>query len=239
MKFQTSNALYNESDVFLVRECQRTVSSGAMIASYPACEYNYLLKVLLVGNSGVGKSSVLMRFSDKTFKEQYIYTIGVDFKVRTLEVNGKRVKLQIWDTAGQERFKAFTSAYYRGAHGIVMVYDITNRVSFTAINNWLQDIRRFASDSEIAILLLGNKCDQKEHRCVGYQEGAKLAQDMELLFLECSAKDGTNIDAAFLLIATKIVMNQPDLETMRPVLHHKSTVDIATMDACAHSCCFT
>ena len=88
-----------------------------MMASYPSCEYNYLVKILLVGNSGVGKSSVLMRFADKTFKEQYIYTIGVDFKVRTLEVNGKRVKLQIWDTAGQERFKAFTSSYYRGAHG--------------------------------------------------------------------------------------------------------------------------
>ncbi|EEB90600.1 hypothetical protein MPER_11169 [Moniliophthora perniciosa FA553] len=108
-------------------------------------EYDYLFKLLLIGDSGVGKSCLLLRFADDTYTESYISTIGVDFKIRTIELEGKTVKLQIWDTAGQERFRTITSSYYRGAHGIIVVYDVTDNDTFTNVKQWLQEIDRYAS----------------------------------------------------------------------------------------------
>lgn len=207
------------------------------MSSYPSCEYHHLLKLLLIGNSGVGKSSILLRYSDNSFKEQFIYTIGVDFKVKTVVINGKVIKLQIWDTAGQERFRSFTTAYYRGANGIIMVYDITNRKSFESITNWLRDIERFANNREVAVLLIGNKCDASDSRCVPTEEAQRLADDLGIIFLECSAKSGTNIDSAFLLITTKIILSLPTTQSVE--LRYKSTVDITTTDTCAQRCCFT
>merc|ERR1712083_1266763 len=130
-----------------------------------AAEYDYLFKLLLIGDSGVGKSCLLLRFADDIYTESYISTIGVDFKIRTVELDGKTIKLQIWDTAGQERFRTITSSYYRGAHGIIIVYDITDVESFNNVRQWLFEIDRFASE-HVNKLLVGNKSDLDQKRCV-------------------------------------------------------------------------
>ena len=119
-------------------------------------DYDYLFKILLIGNSGVGKSSLLLRFADDTFTDNFMPTIGVDFKIRTLEVDGRTIKLQIWDTAGQERFKTITSSYYKGAHGIIVVYDITDKESFKNIDTWMNEVEKHASDN-VSRILVGNK----------------------------------------------------------------------------------
>eukprot|EP01054_Gregarina_sp_Poly1_P011427 Gregarina_sp_Poly_1__11426@NODE_976_length_5498_cov_252_990794_g689_i0_p4_GENE_NODE_976_length_5498_cov_252_990794_g689_i0NODE_976_length_5498_cov_252_990794_g689_i0_p4_ORF_typecomplete_len142_score9_96Ras/PF00071_22/2_4e54Roc/PF08477_13/6e28Arf/PF00025_21/6_9e21SRPRB/PF09439_10/1_4e09Gtr1_RagA/PF04670_12/5e09MMR_HSR1/PF01926_23/3_7e06GTP_EFTU/PF00009_27/4_3e05Septin/PF00735_18/0_00014AIG1/PF04548_16/0_00029RsgA_GTPase/PF03193_16/0_15RsgA_GTPase/PF03193_16/6_9e02RsgA_GTPase/PF03193_16/32AAA_22/P len=121
-------------------------------------EYDYLFKLLLIGDSGVGKSCLLLRFADDNYTESYISTIGVDFKIRTIELESKTVKLQIWDTAGQERFRTITSSYYRGAQGIIVVYDVTDRDSFDHVRQWMQEIERYAGN-DVCRLLVGNKND--------------------------------------------------------------------------------
>ncbi|CAL5322901.1 unnamed protein product [Camellia sinensis] len=130
-------------------------------------EYDYLFKLLLIGDSGVGKSCLLLRFADDSYLDSYISTIGVDFKIRTVEQDGKTIKLQIWDTAGQERFRTITSSYYRGAHGIIIVYDITDQESFNNVKQWLNEIDRYASEN-VNKLLVGNKCDLTDNRAVSY-----------------------------------------------------------------------
>mmetsp|Transcript_22688 Transcript_22688/g.25573 ORF Transcript_22688/g.25573 Transcript_22688/m.25573 type:complete len:204 (+) Transcript_22688:160-771(+) len=166
-------------------------------------EYDYLFKLLLIGDSGVGKSCLLVRFADNSYSDNYISTIGVDFKIRTIDVDGKTIKLQIWDTAGQERFRTITSSYYRGAHGIIVVYDVTEPQSFKNVQNWMQEIDRYASDS-VNKLLVGNKCDDAENRAVSYDEGKDLADQFGLQFLETSAKASTNVEEAFLTMAKEI-----------------------------------
>lgn len=121
-------------------------------------EYEYLVKLLLIGDSGVGKSCLLLRFSDDSFTTSFITTIGIDFKIRTIELDGKRVKLQIWDTAGQERFRTITTAYYRGAMGILLVYDVTDKATFENIRNWIKNIELHASNN-VNKMLIGNKAD--------------------------------------------------------------------------------
>lgn len=166
-------------------------------------EYDYLYKNLLIGDSGVGKSCLLLRFADDTYTESYISTIGVDFKIRTIELDGKTIKLQIWDTAGQERFRTITSSYYRGAHGIIIVYDVTDQESFNNVKSWLQEIDRFASE-HVCKLLVGNKNDMTSKKVVSTETAKEFADSLGIKFLETSAKTAENVEAAFLAMAAEI-----------------------------------
>jgi len=166
-------------------------------------EYGYLFKLLLIGDSGVGKSYLLLRFADDTYTESYISTIGVDFKIRTIELEGKTVKLQIWDTAGQERFRTITSSYYRGAHGIIVVYDVTDNDTFTNVKQWLQEIDRYASEG-VNKLLVGNKSDLTSKKVVEYGVAKEFADQLSIPFLKTSAKNATNVEQAFLTMAKQI-----------------------------------
>ncbi|KIY43637.1 small GTP-binding protein [Fistulina hepatica ATCC 64428] len=166
-------------------------------------EYDYLFKLLLIGDSGVGKSCLLLRFADDTYTESYISTIGVDFKIRTIELEGKTVKLQIWDTAGQERFRTITSSYYRGAYGIIVVYDVTDNDTFTNVKQWLQEIDRYASEG-VNKLLVGNKSDLTSKKVVEYAVAKEFADQLGIPFLETSAKNATNVEQAFLTMAKQI-----------------------------------
>ena len=166
-------------------------------------DYDYLFKLLLIGNSAVGKSSLLLRFSDNIFNDSFLPTIGVDFKIRTFDLNNKIVKLQIWDTAGQERFKTITSSYYKGAHGIIMVYDITDKQSFKNIDNWLGEVEKHASEN-VNKLLVGNKCDLESNRQVTYEEGKAYADQLGIKFIETSAKESKNVDSAFITMSNEI-----------------------------------
>lgn len=166
-------------------------------------EYDYLFKLLLIGDSGVGKSCLLLRFADDTYTESYISTIGVDFKIRTIELDGKTIKLQIWDTAGQERFRTITSSYYRGAHGIIVVYDTTDLESFNNVKQWLHEIDRYASDN-VNKLLVGNKSDLTNKRAVSFDQAKEFADSLGIEFIETSAKNATNVEKAFLMMASQI-----------------------------------
>jgi len=168
-----------------------------------ASEYDYLFKLLLIGDSGVGKSCLLLRFADDTYTESYISTIGVDFKIRTIELEGKTVKLQIWDTAGQERFRTITSSYYRGAHGIIVVYDVTDNDTFTNVKQWLQEIDRYAVEG-VNKLLVGNKSDLTGKKVVEHAVAKEFADELHIPFLETSAKNATNVEQAFLTMSKQI-----------------------------------
>lgn len=166
-------------------------------------EYDFLFKLLLIGDSGVGKSCLLLRFADDTYTESYISTIGVDFKIRTIELDGKTVKLQIWDTAGQERFRTITSSYYRGAHGIIVVYDVTDKDSFENVKQWLQEIDRYACEN-VNKLLVGNKSDLANKKVVDFTTAKDFADSIGIPFLETSAKNSTNVEQAFTTMAAEI-----------------------------------
>jgi len=168
------------------------------------CEYDFLLKVLVIGDSGIGKSSVILRFSDGIFEESFVSTIGVDFKIRSLEINAKRVKVQVWDTAGQERFRTISSSYYRGAHGVLVVYDITDACSFSNVKEWLQKVEQYAC-SDVSIILVGNKSDLEDNRTVSTESAQEFASMMMLPLVEVSAKEGHNIELLFTQMAVKIL----------------------------------
>lgn len=170
--------------------------------------YDYLFKLLLIGDSGVGKSCLLLRFADNAYTDAYISTIGVDFKIRTVDIDGKNIKLQIWDTAGQERFRTITSSYYRGSHGIIVVYDVTDMDSFNNVKQWFQEIDRFATEGVVK-LLVGNKCDAVDKKVVDYNVAKEFADSMGVQFLETSAKDSTNVEQAFLAMARQIKDHMP------------------------------
>uniref|UniRef100_A0ACB8G816 Ras- protein Rab-1A n=1 Tax=Sphaerodactylus townsendi TaxID=933632 RepID=A0ACB8G816_9SAUR len=176
---------------------------------------DYLFKLLLIGDSGVGKSCLLLRFADDTYTESYISTIGVDFKIRTIELDGKTIKLQIWDTAGQERFRTITSSYYRGAHGIIVVYDVTDQESYNNVKQWLQEIERYASEN-VNKLLVGNKCDLTTKKVVDYTT-AKLSPPPPLHAWagnswlpgipfpgDQALKNATNVEQSFMTMAAEI-----------------------------------
>jgi len=172
-------------------------------SSSKSAAYDYLIKLLLIGDSGVGKSCLLLRFSDDSFTPSFITTIGIDFKIRTIELEGKRIKLQIWDTAGQERFRTITTAYYRGAMGILLVYDVTDEKSFNNISNWIRNIEQHAPES-VNKILIGNKCDMVEKKVVDSARGKALADEYAIKFLETSAKNSINVEEAFITLAKDI-----------------------------------
>ncbi|KAI7727013.1 hypothetical protein M8C21_032356 [Ambrosia artemisiifolia] len=166
-------------------------------------EYDYLFKIVLIGDSGVGKSNILSRFTRNEFCLESKSTIGVEFATRTLQVDGKTIKAQIWDTAGQERYRAITSAYYRGAVGALLVYDITKSQTFDNVQRWLRELRDHA-DSNIVIMMAGNKSDLSHLRAVAEQDGQSLAEKEGLSFLETSALEAYNVEKAFQTVLTQI-----------------------------------
>lgn len=206
-------------------------------------DYDHLFKLVLIGDSGVGKSCILLRFADDSFTESYITTIGVDFRFRTINVNGKNVKLQIWDTAGQERFRTITSAYYRGADSIVLVYDTTDRESFDHIDSWLQEVNKYSNDNTVKVLI-GNKSDKNEERKITSEEGKAKADSAGMLFIETSAKDATHIEDAFLMISSKLVQVRERMDAAAAALASSGRggqglqlTASSAMDSISSSCC--
>ncbi|XP_009620681.1 ras-related protein Rab11D-like [Nicotiana tabacum] len=173
---------------------------------------DYVFKVVLIGDSAVGKSQILARFARNEFSLDSKATIGVEFQTRTLVIQHKSVKAQIWDTAGQERYRAVTSAYYRGAVGALLVYDITKRQTFDHIPRWLEELRAHA-DKNIVIMLIGNKTDLEDQRAVPTEDAKEFAQKEGLFFLETSAMEATNVEDAFFTVLTEIfnIVNKKNL----------------------------
>jgi len=165
--------------------------------------YAYLFKYIIIGDTGVGKSCLLLQFTDKRFQQVHDLTIGVEFGARMITIDGKQIKLQIWDTAGQESFRSITRSYYRGAAGALLVYDITRRDTFNHLTSWLDDARQHAN-SNMTIMLIGNKCDLDARRAVSFEEGQQFANEHGLVFLETSAKTAANVEEAFINTARKI-----------------------------------
>ncbi|CAL0328858.1 unnamed protein product [Lupinus luteus] len=165
-------------------------------------DYDYLFKVVLIGDSGVGKSNLLSRFTKNEFHLESKSTIGVEFATRTLNVDDKIIKAQIWDTAGQERYRAITSAYYRGAVGALLVYDVTRRASFENVDRWLKELRNH-TDSNIVVMLVGNKSDLRHLVAVSTEDGKSYAEKESLYFIETSALEATNVENAFAEVLTQ------------------------------------
>ncbi|KAG8223274.1 hypothetical protein J437_LFUL001551 [Ladona fulva] len=167
--------------------------------------FDYLFKIVLIGDCGTGKTWVVRRFKSGTFVESHGNTIGVDFSMKTVMVDGKRVKLQIWDTAGQERFRTITQSYYRSANGVIIVYDITNRSSFLSLQRWIEEVRKYTASNALTILI-GNKCDLKTLREVEFAEAEAMCEYIPeiMAVMETSAKENTNIDDAFMCLATEL-----------------------------------
>ena len=171
----------------------------------PRKKYDHLLKLLLIGDSGVGKSCFLLRFADDSFTPAYITTIGIDFKIKNLSIDDRRVKLQVWDTAGQERFRTITTAYYRGAMGILLLYDVAEESSFDAVTEWVRQIEAHASPN-VRKVLVANKCDVAEgERTVSEKRGRELAAKYDMPYFEASAKDNRNVSESFVRIARDIL----------------------------------
>ncbi|KAF7408097.1 hypothetical protein HZH66_002634 [Vespula vulgaris] len=167
-------------------------------------QVDFFFKVMLLGDSGVGKTCLLTRFRDGRFLfGNYITTVGIDFRNKIVTVDETRVKLQIWDTAGQERFRSVTHAYYRDAHALLLLYDVTNKTSFDNIRAWLSEIREHANE-DVVIMLLGNKSDCGQERVVKKEDGERLAQEYKVPFMETSAKTGLNVELAFLAVAREL-----------------------------------
>jgi len=165
--------------------------------------YSYLFKYIIIGDTGVGKSCLLLQFTDKRFRHDHDLTIGVEFGSRMVRVEDKDIKLQIWDTAGQESFRSITRSYYRGAAGGLLVYDVSRRETFLHLSSWLQDAKQNAT-SEMVLILVGNKKDLQTRRVVSYEEGQKFASENGLLFIETSAKTAENVEEAFANVAKSV-----------------------------------
>uniref|UniRef100_A0A6G3MHP7 Ras-related protein Rab-25 n=1 Tax=Henneguya salminicola TaxID=69463 RepID=A0A6G3MHP7_HENSL len=176
-------------------------------------DYDYLFKIVLIGDSGVGKSNLLTRFTRNEFNLESKSTIGVEFATRTVSIHGKVIKAQVWDTAGQERYRAITSAYYRGALGALMVYDMAKHITYENMARWLKELRDH-SDQNIVIMLVGNKSDLRHLRAVPTEEAQVFAEENKLNFIETSALDSTNVEEAFLKILEEIYKISSQKQTL-------------------------
>lgn len=176
--------------------------------------HDHFFKLLLIGDSGVGKTCVLYRFSDEAFYSDFMPTIGIDFKIKTVELYGKRIRLQLWDTSGQEKFRTITHSYYRGALGIFVVYDITCRRSFENLDFWIANIKEHGSDTAV-MCIVGNKCDA-DTRQVTMDEGLKYAQRHNCNFFETSALTDINIDQAFQYMTEAVLQTASKVSRTRP-----------------------
>ncbi len=182
-----------------------------------------LYKILLLGDSSVGKTCFLMRYADNTFQEIHMSTIGLDYKLKNVQLDdGKIVKIQIWDTAGQDRFRSITKNYYKGAHGIILIYDVTSRKTFENIKNWVSQIKEEVSN-KVTIILVGNKIDDEPNRKVTTQEGENMAKECELDFFETSAKSGANIDSTFNELVKKTVEKYNKVDDKGDKLNNKKS----------------
>lgn len=174
---------------------------------------DYLLKLILLGDSGVGKTNLLSQFVRNRFIQDFKTTIGVEYATKTLTVDDKVVKAQIWDTAGQERFRAITTAYYKGANGALLVYDITSSVTFNSLEKWLRELRE-KTEENILIMLVGNKSDLSESRSIDAQEGRNFAEREGLLFIETSALTAENVREGFTTLISEILSKMAPKEDM-------------------------
>uniref|UniRef100_A0A8C8REN9 Ras-related protein Rab-19 n=1 Tax=Pelusios castaneus TaxID=367368 RepID=A0A8C8REN9_9SAUR len=174
-------------------------------SSGPEEAFDYLFKIIVIGDSNVGKTCVVHRFKSGQYYEKQQNTIGVDFTVRSLEIDGKNVKIQVWDTAGQERFRTITQSYYRSAHGAILAYDLTRRSTFESIPHWIHEIEKYGA-ANLVLMLIGNKSDASENRQVLFEDACTLAEKHGLLaVLETSAKEAQNVDEVFTLMAKELM----------------------------------
>ena len=167
-------------------------------------DYDVLFRLMILGDTGVGKTCLLQRFCDEEFRHSHIYTIGIDFKIKTIQVDDLKIRIQVWDTAGQERYRTITRQYYRKAQGMILAYDITDENSFLNIRNWASDASEYG-DKMVQTILVGNKSDREDSRAVTYEEGNALAQQYGMPFLESSAYTDSNVKELFIAIAKRIV----------------------------------
>ncbi|KAI9176942.1 hypothetical protein LWI28_008940 [Acer negundo] len=213
------------------------------MARRPDEEYDYLFKVVLIGDSGVGKSNLLSRFTRNEFCLESKSTIGVEFATRTLQVEGRTVKAQIWDTAGQERYRAITSAYYRGALGALLVYDVTKPTTFENVSRWLKELRDHA-DANIVIMMIGNKTDLKHLRAVATEDAQSYAEKEGLSFIETSALEAINVEKAFQTILSEIyrIISKKSLSSGEPAaanIKEGQTIVVGASEASTKKPCCT
>ena len=205
------------------------------MAKKPGDKYDYLFKVVVIGDSGVGKSNLLSRFTRNEFNLESKSTIGVEFATRTVSMEGKTIKAQIWDTAGQERYRAITSAYYRGADGIIMVYDVTSSESFDHVSDWLTEVNRYANEGTCK-LLVGNKCDM-EDKVVTTEAAKEYADGLGIPFLETSAKNATNVEEAFLTMAGELIRLREASQSAKPGAGGASGLKLSGGSSRTKKCC--